>query len=274
MKWLYCNVESPSDLVLSGILARDVRIPTYKIPFSLQIVLSSVLEPTSWWQRWDPPECSAREASIPSRACTVADSESEKEEPVGVEEGATQTDKSKDRMSFQVVPVSKKASDTTANYLAYFARVAAANAWDDTTAARIFPGLLEVGSTVLDDLEEATLKSFKLMQLKLEPPEESYRESKVQEYFNLAIKNNEKVTDFAQRCRIAINGIYPKFAAANKEMLIRDRFVHGLSAELKSVVLNGRNTKFEDAVETALMAENVNVTAHLRSFAEGAVSLL
>lgn len=161
---------------------------------------------------------------------------------------------------FIVTPRPKGREDTLSNYLNYFARVATTNRWSDEEAARIFPGLLEVDSSALDDLTDDDLKSFKIIKERLTPTEEFYRESKVQELFRLRMTGGEKAVDFASRVRVLVNGCYPKFAASNREQMVRDRFVHGLSEELKTVVLNGRNTKLEEAVETALMAENVRQT--------------
>jgi hypothetical protein len=70
-----------------------------------------------------------------------------------------------------------------AEYVRYFGRVAKANGWSDCQAAQIFPGLLEIGSTDLDDLSETVLGSFKALKEALVPMEENFREASVQVFF-------------------------------------------------------------------------------------------
>lgn len=47
---------------------------------------------------------------------------------------------------------------------------------------------------------------------------------------------------------------------SNKDLLARDRFVHGLPTYFKSVVLNNQSKKWEKAVQSTLMAEGVAET--------------
>ena len=162
--------------------------------------------------------------------------------------------------AYQASPVDKKASDSISNYITYFSRVATCNGWSDADAARIFAAKLEVGSTVLDELDEDVKSSFQRIKEKLEPAVETYRESKVQEYFRMKMAPEEKVLDYVQRVKELVNAIYPKYAAANREGIARDRFIHGLSDDLKHAVLNGKNSKLEEAVECAMLAENVRKT--------------
>lgn len=160
-----------------------------------------------------------------------------------------------------VRPQPKRAEDSIAEYVRYFDRVAKANGWSDSQAAQVFPGLLEVGSTDLDDLSEATLGSFSAMKAALIQVEESFREASVQAFFwNMSMREEEKVHDFAKRCRSVVHECYPGFAKSNKDILARDRFVHGLPAYLKSAVLNNRSKKWEEALQSALMAEGVAET--------------
>lgn len=49
--------------------------------------------------------------------------------------------------------VLKKPEDKLEDYVKYFDGVTKANGWTDEEAARIFPGMLEVGLTVVFDLE-------------------------------------------------------------------------------------------------------------------------
>ena len=163
--------------------------------------------------------------------------------------------------AFTIAPVPKKDSDDLGVYLTYFERVSKANGWGDETAAVIFPGLLELGSKALDDLDEKDLKSFKVIKRKLMPEIIVFREARVQEFFGAKMNENESVLAFSERCKAVVSQCYPSFAAANRQLLTRDRFVHGLPRYLKSAVLNcSENKKLDNAIQAALMAEGVKET--------------
>ena len=164
-------------------------------------------------------------------------------------------------MPFVVTPQPKKASDQMSSYLLYFGRIKAANDWNDEEAAKVFGGMLECGSTALDNLDASQLKSFKAIQDALSPSEQAFREARVQELFVMSMKPGERAEAFLSRVRQLIDSVYPKFASANREQLVRDRFVHGLSPDLKAAVLtNGANVKLNDVVTHAIMAEGVKET--------------
>lgn len=161
---------------------------------------------------------------------------------------------------FSVNPVPKKAEDAIEDYVEYFERIVKSNEWDDAVAAKYFPGLLEIGSTVLRDLDAATLASFTAIKSELVPEKESFREVNVQKLRNLHIQQKEKVRAYSERCKKLVQECYPKFARNNKKQLARDFFVHGLNGKMKSVVLNQKSEKFNDAVQAALLCENVRET--------------
>lgn len=164
-------------------------------------------------------------------------------------------------VGMNVRPEPKKPQDSLSDYLKYFGRVAAANGWSDAESAKIFPGLLEVSSNVLEDLDTSTLASFDRIKSALTPSEECYREAGVQKFFwCTAMRADESVQEYASRCRSAVQECYPRFAKANKDQLARDRFVHGLVSNLKSAVLKANCEKWENAVQAALLAEGVNKT--------------
>ena len=159
-----------------------------------------------------------------------------------------------------VKPEPKKPEDDLSDYCRYFERVVKANGWKDDQAGKIFQGLLEVGSTALDDLEPTVLEKFSTIKAALAPEKETFREASVQKFFALEMKQGEKVDEFLKRCRTSVMECYSGFAKANKSQLVRDRFVHGLSPALKHAVLNRKCDKLEDAVQSALMAEDVKET--------------
>ena len=161
-----------------------------------------------------------------------------------------------------VNPVPKQPSDTLADYVKYFRRVKDANGWSDATAAKIFPGLLEVSSNAVDDLDETVKKSFEAIAKALVPKEECYRESAVQKFFMLQQGDRESVEDFIGRCKSVVQSCFSKFAKASRDQLIRDKFVHGLGDSLRSAVLNQKCEKVEEAVQAALLAESVQKTLH------------
>ncbi|KAG1683627.1 Ankyrin repeat domain-containing protein 12 [Nymphon striatum] len=51
---------------------------------------------------------------------------------------------------------------------------------------------------------------------------------------------NGAVDEFQKRCKRLVQACYPKFAKANRDMLVCGRFVHGLTEQMKKVVLNQR----------------------------------
>ena len=159
-----------------------------------------------------------------------------------------------------IKPEPKRKEDSLGEYLKYFERVAKANGWEDAKAARVFQGMLEVGSSDLDDVDATVLASFKELKAALTPTEDFSREVAVQKFVNLQMKHGEKAEDFLKRCKAAVQECYPSFAKTNKTQLVRDRFVHGLVPQLKHAVLNQRNAKLEEALQAAVMAESVRET--------------
>ena len=159
----------------------------------------------------------------------------------------------------KINPVPKKREDSVQDYVNYFERVVKANGWSDAQAAVLFPGLLEVGTTCLDELEGDTLKSFEAIKKALTSSELS-REVHVQQFKNLELKSGESVEEYVRRCRRVVAECYPAFAKANKAQLVRDMFVHGLPRHLQTAVFNQVNAKLEEAVQAAILAESVRKT--------------
>ena len=154
----------------------------------------------------------------------------------------------------------KKPQDAMSDYLRYFERVMDANDWDDAAAAKIFPALLEVGSTALNDLDDKTLGSFKAIKMAILPSEECYREAKVMRFFQCRQKDSEQVETYLKRVNELVSECYPKFAKANRELLVRDRFVHSLLPDLRRATLHQSSSKLNEAVQSALMAETMRTT--------------
>ena len=119
-----------------------------------------------------------------------------------------------------IVPVPKKETDSVSDYIKYFSRVTKANKWTDEHAALMLGGCLEVGSSLLDDLDEDTMKSFEAIRNAVAPCEDSFREVDVQKFFTMQLKETETIEQFLGRCRNVVGSCYGKFAGANKEQLI------------------------------------------------------
>ena len=156
-----------------------------------------------------------------------------------------------------ITPVPKKASDTVSDYITYFSRVSIANSWDDSTQAKIFPSLLEVGNKSLDGLSDTTLSSFISIKKALVGETEPFRESNFANLWNISRKPNETLTSFKERIAGLIERVYPKFAAANKQTLIRDIFIHSLPDNYKKFILSTNNAKTEEALNSALLFESM-----------------
>ena len=105
---------------------------------------------------------------------------------------------------FMIRPEPKRANDDIAEYCRYFDRVATANGWTDEFAAQLFPGVLEVGSTVLDDMEPATLTRFSSIRAALVVEKETFREASVQKFFSMTMDNKESAEDYMRRCRTCL----------------------------------------------------------------------
>lgn len=159
--------------------------------------------------------------------------------------------------SVVVVPVPKKSSDMITDYIIYFERLATANGWDDTRKAAIFPSLLEIGCKALDGMSDLTLASFALIKKALVGESEPYRESNMTALWNMSRNSNDTLTQHKERIAGLVEKVYPKFAASNKQLLIRDIFVHSLSHEYQRFLLSAPSLKIEDALNAALMYESM-----------------
>ena len=156
-----------------------------------------------------------------------------------------------------IAPVPKKQSDSMPDYITYFTRLSTANGWDDAKQAKIFPSLLEVGSKALDGMSEATLASFASMKKALIGENEPYRESNFAMLWNISRRNNETLMSFKDRIAGLVERVYPKFAGANKQNLIRDIFVHALPDNYKRFILSANSSKTEEALNSALLFESM-----------------
>ncbi|KAG1685301.1 hypothetical protein GQR58_009147 [Nymphon striatum] len=155
-----------------------------------------------------------------------------------------------------IVPTPKTAETEMSVYVKYFDRVAAANKWSDEDAALMFAGMLEVGSSTLDNMDDNTLKSFNKIKETILPKVEFNREAEVETFFTLSMKSTETVDEFLTRCCSSVATCYPKFAKANRDVLTRDRFVHGLPQYLCTAVVNKKADKLEECVESAFLAHS------------------
>lgn len=152
-----------------------------------------------------------------------------------------------------ITPVAKKASDAMADFVQYFERVAKANAWDDKAQALIFPSLLEVGNKSLDGFSDTTLASFIQIKRSLLGEAEPFRESNCAQLLRIARQNNESLYAFRERIAGLVEKVYPRFASANKQCLIRDFFVHSLPTDYQKFLMSSKADKIEDALNSALM---------------------
>ena len=157
-----------------------------------------------------------------------------------------------------VAPVPKKSSDSMSDYIDYFTRLSAANSWDDKTQAVIFPSLLEIGSKALDGMSDTNLASFALIKKALLGETEPFRESNLSQLHNLTYKNsNQTLSAYREKISGLVEKIYPKFAASNKQSLIRDFFVHSLPDDYQRFILSTNSTKIEEALNAAIMYESM-----------------
>ncbi|TRY70392.1 hypothetical protein TCAL_15003 [Tigriopus californicus] len=125
----------------------------------------------------------------------------------------------------------------------------------------MFAALLEVGSKALDECEDDAKRSWvALKRIFGARQEETYREAEVQKFFQLRKDGVESVDQYLGRVKDSVEACFSKFAKANRDQLKRDAFVNGLPTTLKTAVLNRDAKKLGEAVETAMMAEQVEKT--------------
>lgn len=156
-----------------------------------------------------------------------------------------------------VPPVAKKSSDSMPDYIVYFERLSKANGWDDAKQATIFPSLLEVGCKSLDGLSDATLSSFSAIKKSLLGETEPFRESNLAALWHINRRSGETLQDYRERVSGLVEKVYPKFAAANKQCLIRDIFVHSLPSDYQKFLIGVSSTKIEEALNSALLYESM-----------------
>ena len=156
-----------------------------------------------------------------------------------------------------VTPVPKKPNDTLNDYINYFERLSAANDWNDAKKAVIFPSLLEVGNRSLDGLSDTTLASFATIKKALLGDTEPFRESNLASLMNISRSTGEPLSTFRERISGLVEKCYGKFAAANKQQLIRDYFVHSLPNDYQKFLLSTSATKIEEALNSALLYESM-----------------
>ncbi len=117
------------------------------------------------------------------------------------------------------------------DYIRYFERLVLANEWLDDKSARIFASLLEVGSKELDGFSDATLASFSAMKKALLGESEPLRESNCSQLMKVSRNQSESLSAYREQIAGLVEKVYPRFAAANKQCLIHDFFVHSLSTD-------------------------------------------
>lgn len=160
-------------------------------------------------------------------------------------------------MTALVTPVPKKASDSMGDYIAYFQRLSIANDWDDKKQAAVFPSMMEVGNKCLDGFADTTLASFSAIKKALLGESEPFRESNMSELWNIQRNENEKLQQYRERIAGLVEKVYPKFAAANKQCLIRDVFVHSLPNDYQKYLYTSNSSKIEEALNSALLYESM-----------------
>ena len=146
-----------------------------------------------------------------------------------------------------------------ADYVQYFERLSVANAWDDERKAVIFPSLLEVGNKSLDGLSDATLSSFSSIKKALLGDSEPFRESNFSELWHISRKKGETLQAYRERIAGLVEKVYPRFAAGNKQCVIRDIFVHSLPSDYQKFLLGANTTKIDEALNSALMYESMQL---------------
>ena len=152
-----------------------------------------------------------------------------------------------------VAPVVKKPTDSLVDYIQYFERLSLANEWDDAKKARIFPSLLEVGNKALDGFSNATLASFSEIKKSLVGETEPFRESNCSKLMQISRMANETLPAYRERIAGLVEKVYPKFAATNKQALIRDFFVHSLPLDFQKFLMTTNSNKIEEALNSALL---------------------
>ncbi len=117
------------------------------------------------------------------------------------------------------------------DYIRYFERLVLANDWLDGKSVRIFPSFLKVGSKALDGFSDATLASFSAIKKALLGKSEPFRKSNCSQLTKVSRNQSESLAAYRERIAGLVEKVYPWFAAANKQCLIRDHFVHSLSTD-------------------------------------------
>lgn len=157
-------------------------------------------------------------------------------------------------------PVPKKKEDSLPDYITYFERIADANDWDDEVAAKVFPGLLEVGNRHLDSVSETNLRKFSTIKTSLIGSTEPYRESNRGKLMSAKQLSSESIPEFRDRVAKLVDLVYPRFAKTNRLQLARDFFVQGLPTTLQNTVIISKAEKMEDAVNAAMLAESLDLS--------------
>ena len=168
------------------------------------------------------------------------------------------SDGSSSSPSVTVNPIPKNISNSMTDYVEYFERVSKANGWSDGVQATIFPSLLEVGNRSLVGFSDTTLSSFTAMKRALLGDSEPFRESNLATLMNLSYNSkDESLTAFRERISALIEKCYSRFAAANKQQLIRDYFVHSLPKDYQKFLWSTTTTKIDEALNNALLYESM-----------------
>ena len=113
----------------------------------------------------------------------------------------------------------------------------------------------------MDGFSAATLASFELIKKALLGDTEPFRESNLSLLWNISRKPQESLSTYRERIAGLVEKIYPKFASANKQCLIRDIFVHSLPADYQKFLVTSNSAKIEEAVNCALLYESMKVKA-------------
>ncbi len=139
-----------------------------------------------------------------------------------------------------LVPVPKKPTDLMVDYIRYFERLVLANEWLDDKTARSFASLLEVGSRHY--FSDTTLASFSAIKKALLGESEPFRESNCSQLMKVSRNQSESLSAYRECIAGLVEKVYHRFAAANKQCLISDFFVHSLSTDCQNILWSANTT--------------------------------
>jgi len=159
-----------------------------------------------------------------------------------------------------VRPKTKTIEQPIYEYVTYFDRCVTANSWNDETAGKIFPAMMDPTDKILESLSEETLGSgYKNIRAELLKNQEPLRESNCMKLMKVALGNEETVKSFRSRVVSLVSLVYPNFSSENQNQLARDHFVHGLPDEIQSRIMISGGKSLDSVVNVAEALMSMNV---------------